>query len=133
MTLNGLWQIAKHKYTETEVLDIWNNHKEIPLTSHQDFLSINYEKFGFILKEGRICSTGISFRFIKKNYTLTVSRFNSAFNNDFFDSVLLTPNYTQAHFNARKSGIIRQTAKDIRTEKDFTKLQKSIAKRFPFD
>ena len=133
MTLNGLWQIANHKYTETEVRDIWDNHKEITLTNHQDFLSIDYEKFGFTFERGSICSSGINFNFSKKNYTLSVSRFYGVFTKEFYDSVLLSPNYTQAHFDARKSGTIRQTAKDIRTEKDFIKLQKSIAKRFPFD
>ena len=132
MDLNGLWQIAKDKYSEKEVREIWDNHKEISLTNHTDFLQLDYTKFGFEFQRGKIHSTGIDFQFRKKNYDLHVSRFYSGYKKEFYDSALLTPHYTQAHFNARKSGQIRQTAKDIKTTKDFVKLQKSIAKRFPF-
>ena len=133
MTLDSLWQIANDFYTENEVRDIWDNHKEIPLTNHVDFLQLDYTKYGFDFQRGKIHSTGIEFQFRKKNYDLHVCRFYSGYKREFYDSVLLTPHYTKAHFEARKSGKIMQTAKDIKTEKDFIKLQKSIAKRFPFN
>lgn len=133
MTLNGLWRIATNKFTNAEIQDIWDNRKSIELKNHKDFLKLDYTNFGFEFKKGNISSTGIFFEFKKKNYDLRVNRFVEVFKNDLnYDSVLLIPHYTSAHFASRKSGKITQSARDIRTEKDFIKLQKSIAKRFPF-
>ena len=132
MTLPKLWQIAKDRFTNEQIQDIWDNRKTIELIDPLDFLKLNYTKFGFEFAKGQISSTGISFEFKKKNYDLTVCRFYSNYKREFYDSVLLIPHYTTKHFDSYKNKTIKQSAKDIHKEEDFIKLQKTIAKRFPF-
>lgn len=133
MDLNRLFNIAKHQFTEEQILAFFYDNKKQSIMNYKDFLCVDYTKFGFEFIRGEISCTGIRFEFKKPNYDLSVHRFKEVYSDDFFDSVLLSPKYTKEHFEKSKTGTIRLKAKDIRSEKDFIKLQKSITKRFPFD
>lgn len=124
----------KSKLTDESFVRLFDpEYHKFDITENQLKKETNFLQFEimypFYFKKGTISNAGVEIELYSECYRrVTVNVFYDSERKMLYNSVLISPYYTDVDYMGRKS--IKQTAKSIYNQKDLIKYIKSIHKRF---